>query len=149
MRTSRTAPVSLPQGVSGFGEINSACAIALHMHQPLIPAGGPELRTAQLISNVQWMLDNADSGDNHNARVFLWCYKRMGQFVPHLLDEGFQPRVMLEYSGTLLSGLRQMGASDVLDALARLTGDELDRRAVEWLGWPWGHVAARPTPVPD
>ena len=149
IRASRTDPVFLPQGTSGFGEINSAFAIALHMHQPLIPAGGPELRTAQLISNLQWMLDNPDSGDNHNARVFLWCYKRMGEFIPQLLDEGFQPRVMLEYSGTLLYGLRQMGATDVLDALARITSDERNRRAVEWLGCPWGHAVAPSTPVQD
>src|SRR5260370_641924 len=109
IQASRTTPVFLPQGASGFGEINSAFAIALHMHQPLIPAGGPELRTAPMIGNLQWMLDNPDIDDNHNARVFLWCYKRMGEFVPQLLDEGFQPRVMLEYSGTLLYGLRQMG----------------------------------------
>ncbi len=146
---SRTDPVFLPQGASGFGEINSAFAIALHMHQPLIPAGGPELRTARVISNLQWMLDNPDIGDNHNARVFLWCYRRMGEFVPQLLDEGFQPRVMLEYSGTLLYGLRQMGANDVLDALARITGDERYRRAVEWLGCPWGHAVAPSTPVQD
>ena len=95
------------------------------------------------------MLDNPDSGDNHNARTFLWCYKRMGEFVPQLLDEGFQPRVMLEYSGTLLYGLRQMGATDVLDALARLTGDERNHRAVEWLGCPWGHAVAPSTPVQD
>lgn len=149
IQASRTAPVFLPQGASGFGEINSAFAIALHMHQPLIPAGGPELRTAQMISNLQWMLGNPDIDDNHNARVFLWCYKRMGEFVPQLLDEGFQPRVMLEYSGTLLYGLRQMGATDVLDALARLTGDERNRRAVEWLGCPWGHAVAPSTPVQD
>src|SRR3989442_12328239 len=104
IQASRTTPVFLPQGASGFGEINSAFAIALHMHQPLIPAGGPELRTAQMISNLQWMLDNPDIDDNHNARVFLWCYKRMGQFVPQLLDEGFQPRVMLERCGSLHPG---------------------------------------------
>src|SRR5256884_6692646 len=149
MRASRTDPVFLPQETSGFGEINSAFAIALHMHQPLIPARGPELRTAGLIGNLQWMLDNSDSGDNYNARVFLWCYRRMGEFVPQLLDEGFQPRVMLEYSGTLLYGLRQMGANDVLDALARITGDERDRRAVEWLGCPCGHAAVPPTPGQD
>src|SRR5256886_7170276 len=142
IRASRTDPVFLSQGASGFGESNSTFAIALHMHQPLIPAGGPELRTAPMISNLQWMLDNPDSDDNHNARVFLWCYQRMGEFVPQLLDEGFQPRVMLDYSGTLLYGLRQMGATDVLDALARLTADEHNRRAVEWLGCPWGHAVA-------
>jgi hypothetical protein len=149
IRASRTTPVFLPPGASGFGETNSAFAIALHMHQPLIPAGGSELPTAQLISNLQWMLDTADSGDNYNARVFVWCYQRMGEFVPHLLDEGFQPRVMLDYSGTLLYGLRQMGAHDVLDTLARLTSDERNCRAVEWLGCSWGHAVAPSTPVQD
>ncbi|HEY4864778.1 MAG TPA: glycosyl hydrolase family 57, partial [Candidatus Dormibacteraeota bacterium] len=149
VRASRADPAFLPEGASGFGEIDSAFAIALHMHQPLIPAGGRELRTAGLISNLQWMLDNPAIGDNHNAPVFLWCYKRMGQFIPQLLDEGFQPRVMLEYSGTLLYGLRQMGADDVLDELARVTGDVRYRQSVEWLGCPWGHAVAPSTPVQD
>jgi len=69
------------------------------------------------------MLDNPNIDDNHNARIFLGCYKRIGEFVPQLLDEGFQPRVMLDYSGMLLNGLRQMDATDVLDALTRLTSD--------------------------
>ncbi|MGZ3625805.1 MAG: glycosyl hydrolase family 57, partial [Ktedonobacteraceae bacterium] len=38
IRASRTDPVFLPQGTKGFSEVNSAFAIALHMHQPLIPA---------------------------------------------------------------------------------------------------------------
>ena len=41
----------------------------------------------------------------------------MGEFIPQLVDDGKQPRVMLEYSGTLLHGLQQMGADDVFDAL--------------------------------
>jgi hypothetical protein len=119
------------------------------MHQPLIPAGGPQLQTAEVISNLQWMLDNPGIGDNHNAPAFRSCYKRMGEFLPLLLDEGLQPRVMLEYSGTLLYGLRQMGAHDVLDALALITGDARYRQAVEWLGCPWGHAVAPSTPVQD
>jgi hypothetical protein len=50
--------------------VNSAFAIALHMHQPLVPAGGPGLRTAPIISNLKSMADNAGIGDNHNALVF-------------------------------------------------------------------------------
>jgi glycosyl hydrolase family 57 len=149
MRASQAKPAFLPEGASGFGEIDSAFAIALHMHQPLIPAGGAELGTARVISNLQWMLDNQEIGDNHNAPVFLWCYKRMAEFLPQLLDEGSQPRVMLEYSGTLLHGLREMGANDVLDGLARITGDVRYRQAVEWLGCPWGHAVAPSTPVQD
>jgi hypothetical protein len=118
------------------------------MHQPLIPAGGDDPRSADIISNLQWMMWHQDIGDNHNAPAFLWCYKRMGEFIPQLLGEGKRPRVMLEYSGTLLHGLRRMGADDVLDALRGITVGE-GRDAVEWLGCPWGHAVAPSTPVQD
>jgi len=132
-----------------FDRIRSACAIALHMHQPLTPAGGDDLRTAALIGNLQDMAAHPGIGDNHNAPVFLRCYARMGDFVPQLLHEGKEPRVMLEYSGTLLHGLRVMGADDVIESLRRITcGREL-RHAVEWLGAPWGHAVAPSTPVQD
>ena len=42
----------------------------------------------------------------------------MGEFVPQLVDEGKQPRVMLEYSGILLHGLRQMGLTEVFRNLS-------------------------------
>ena len=94
-------------GGDPFAGIRSAFSIALHMHQPLIPAGRGDLRTADIIGNLQHMFENQGVGDNHNASVFHWCYKRIGEFVPQLIDEGKQPRVMLEYSGTLLYGLRR------------------------------------------
>lgn len=132
-----------------FGSIKSAAAIALHMQQPLIPAGGSDLRTAGLISNLKYMMDNQHVGDNHNAPVFHWCYKRMGEFIPQLVGEGKQPRVMLEYTGCLLHGLRQMGADDVLEALRRITCDPAYSHCVEWLGCPWSHAVAPSTPVQD
>ena len=75
-------------------------------------------------------MDNPGIGDNHNASVFHWCYKRMGEFIPQLVEEGKQPRVMLDYSGTLLHGLRQMGLNDVIDNLKRITCDPRYRSAV-------------------
>jgi hypothetical protein len=134
---------------TGFGQIRAACAIALHMHQPLIPAGGADLRTAALISNLKHMMDNQGVGDNHNAPVFVWCYKRIGEFIPALIHEGKQPRVMLEYSGTLLHGMRQMGLGDVFDTLRTVTCDSRYRHAVEWLACPWGHAVAPSTPIQD
>ena len=132
-----------------FDRIKSACAIALHMHQPLIPAGGSDLRTADLISNLQYMMNNQGIGDNHNASVFHWCYKRMGEFIPQLISEGKEPRAMLEYSGELLYGLRKMGLNDVFDNLIRITTDPSMYHCVEWLGCPWGHAVAPSTPVQD
>lgn len=149
VRTGRERPVFRAESRTDFGGIRSAFATALHMHQPLIPAGGPELATAGIISNLKHMMDNPGVGDNHNAAVFHWCYKRMGEFIPQLVEEGKQPRVMLEYSGTLLHGLRQMGLHDVFDHLKRITCEPRYRSAVEWLGAPWGHAVAPSTPVQD
>jgi hypothetical protein len=132
-----------------FDSARSGFSVALHMHQPLVPAGGDDLRTADVISYLQYMAEHPDIGDNHNAPVFQWCYKRIGEFVPELVNEGHTPRVMLDYSGTLLYGLRKMGADDVIDALKRVTCEEQYRPCVEWLGCPWGHAVAPSTPVQD
>ncbi len=145
----RPGPVAQPESGIDFSRARSGVAIALHMHQPLIPAGGSDLRTARIISNLKDMMDHPNTGDNHNATVFHWCYKRLGEFIPQLVREGRSPRVMLEYSGTLLYGLRAMGLDDVFDALRPLTVDPAYRRAVEWLGMPWGHPVAPSTPMQD
>src|SRR5438067_1782089 len=138
LRAGHERQVFLPESGIDFGGVKSAFTIALHMHQPLIPAGGHDLRAAEIISNLKYMMDNPGIGDNHNAPVFHQCYKRMGEFLPQLVDEGKQPRVMLEYSGTLVHGMRQMGLNDVFDNLRRITGDPRYRSAVEWLGCTWG-----------
>jgi hypothetical protein len=127
----------------------SAFAVALHMHQPLIPAGGEELRTAEVISNLKHMMDNPFVGDNHNAPVFVHCYERMGEIIPRLVAEGRQPRVMLEYSGCLLHGMRHMELNHVFEKLELITLDPRYRGCVEWLGAPWGHAVAPSTPVQD
>jgi len=95
------------------------------------------------------MMDNQHIGDNHNAPVFHWCYKRIGEFVPALVQEGKQPRVMLDYSGCLFHGLWQMGSHDVFDALKCVTCDPAYWHCVEWLGTSWGHAVAPSTPVQD
>ncbi len=149
VQSNRGKPVFLPQSRIDFGNIRSTFANALHMHQPLIPAGGGDLAGAEIISNLKYMMDNPGIGDNHNASVIHWCYKRMGEFVPQMVDEGKQPRVMLEYSGTLLHGLLRMGLTDVFDNLKRIACEPRYRCAVEWLGCPWGHAVAPSTPVQD
>ncbi len=146
LRRSRRRPPAARASIEGP---RAACAIALHMHQPLIPAGGSDLRTAEIISNLQYMMAHPHLGDNHNAPVFHQCYKRMGDFIPRLLDEGCRPRVMLDYSGTLLFGLRKMGLHDVFDALRPLATEARCISAVEWLGTAWGHAVAPSTPPQD
>jgi hypothetical protein len=145
-----TAAVFLPESRIDFASIRSAFAIALHMHQPLIPGGaGGSLQTAAVIGNLQHMMEHPEIPDAHNWSVFRSCYGRMGDYIPDLVHRGFQPRVMLDYSGCLFHGLAQMGATDVIDKLRLITHEERYRRCVEWLGTTWGHAVAPSTPVQD
>jgi len=142
----RPGPLYLVDSGIDFAHVHSAFAIALHMHQPLIPAGGGDIKTARIVSNLKHMFD---TGDSYNAGVFQSCYKRMGQLIPQLVQAGSRPRVMLDYSGCLLYGLRQMGLDDVFESLKTITCNAEYRRSVEWLGSAWGHPVAPSSPVQD
>jgi len=142
-------PFYLPESDIDFSSIKSGFTNALHMHQPIIPAGGENIETAPAISNLKHMMDNLHVHGNHDAPVFLQCYKRMGDFIPELVNEGKSPRIMLDYSGCLLHGLIDMGAEDVVDNLKKITCDPNYRKCVEWLGTGWGHPVAPSTPVQD
>jgi len=132
-----------------FDNVQSSFGIALHMHQPTIPASTDNLPAAGLISNLQYMMEHQDIGDNHNAPVFLQCYSRISDIVRDLVSQGKNPRVMLDYSGNLLWGLRQMGEERVLENLKLITADKQYHRHVEWLGTMWSHSVVASTPVPD
>ncbi len=130
-------------------QIQASFGIALHMHQPTIPAGNDDLRNAPLVSNLQHMMEHPDVGDNHNAFVFLQCYQRMGDFIPDLVSRGKNPRIMLDYSGNLLWGLEQMGAHEAIEKLKKITCDKKYIPYVEWTGTMWAHAVATSTPIPD
>src|SRR6516225_12424391 len=83
--TSRRDPVFLHETNLRLDRLQSVCAIALHMQQPLIPAGGPDMRTADTISNLDYMVRNPGIGDNHNAPVFAECYARIGNIITDLV----------------------------------------------------------------
>ena len=128
-----------------FSSIGSACAIALHMHQPLLPTQG----SYSVMSNLARMQRSSESGDSYNASMYQQCYQRPGELIPALVSEGLKPRLMLDYSGTLLYGLQQMALTPVLEALRRLVTNPAYASCVEWLGSPWGHAVAPSTPPQD
>ncbi|MBF0483508.1 MAG: glycosyl hydrolase family 57 [Candidatus Omnitrophica bacterium] len=132
-----------------FSNINSSFGIALHMHQPSIPASSDDIWNSSIISNLQHMFEHQGIGDNHNAGVFMQCYKRLSWIVPNLVSNGKNPRVMLDYSGNLFWGLRQMENGSALEDMKRVTCDQNFRKNFEWLGTMWSHAVASSTPVPD
>jgi hypothetical protein len=143
--THQTGPVFLERTRLKLERIQSAFACALHMHQPTIPAGGK----GELISHLRYMFEHHGEGDNHNAASFAHCYKRMADLIPQLIQEGCEPRVMLDYSGNLLWGFQQMGRDDILEPLQRLARDPELQPHVEWLGTLWSHAVVPSTPIPD
>ncbi len=138
-------PIFLPTTNLRLTDMTAAFACALHMHQPTIPAGSQ----GELIGHLQYMSEHQGEGDNHNADVFAWCYARMGEFIPDLVAQGCNPRIMLDYSGNLLWGLHQMERDDILDHLKRITCDRTYQPYVEWLGTMWSHAVVPSTPIPD
>lgn len=138
-------PIFIDQSNLELNSLSAGFAIALHMHQPTIPAGPG----GSLINHLQYMFEHPYEGDNHNSGPFAYCYARMGDFIPELVEQGCNPRVMLDYSGNLLWGLQQMGRDDILDKLKGITCDPFYQPYVEWLGTFWGHAVAAATPLPD
>jgi hypothetical protein len=130
---------------SKLENVNSGFACALHMHQPTIPAG----ENGELISHLQYMFEHTSEGDNHNAEPFAQCYRRLAEIIPSLIDEGYDPKIMLDYSGNLLWGIEQMGREDILTSLKLLTCDQRIQPHVEWLGTFWSHAVASSTPPSD
>lgn len=132
-----------------INKIESSFSIVLHMHQPTIPAQGSDLRRAGLISNLQYMMEHQNIGDNHNAPIFLWCYSRMSDFIRELVREGRNPRVMLDYSGNLLWGLEEIDNGKVLENLKLIAQNKKYQRYAEWLGTMWSHAVISSTPIAD
>ena len=143
--TNHTRPIFLPNTNIDLTQVRSGFACALHMHQPTIPAG----HDGGLINNLQHMLNNPHDGDNHNAETFAWCYSRMGDWIPELVANGCNPRIMLDYSGNLLWGFQQMERNDILDRLKKITCQQQYQPYVEWLGSMWSHAVVPSTPIPD
>lgn len=132
-----------------FDKVRSCFGIALHMHQPMIFDDPENLRNANLISNLQYMMEHRNEGDNHNAPIFMRCYSRISDFIRELSLSGHTPRIMLDYSGNLLWGLSRMEKGRVIENLKLVTTDKRYYSNVEWLGTMWSHAVVTSTPVPD
>ena len=78
----RDRPVFLDESRIPFDRIRSACAIALHMHQPLTPAGGDDLHTAALIGNLQTMAEHPGDRRQPQCACFPALLRAHGRVHP-------------------------------------------------------------------
>ena len=97
--TARRDPVYLHRDQPQLDRLQSVCAVALHMQQPLIPAGGHDIHTADTISNLDLMcatpawatITTPASSPTATAG---WATSSLTWS-----SQGKNPRIMLDYSG--------------------------------------------------
>ncbi len=79
----------------------------LHMHQPFV------LKNSTLISNIEKMLYSSDKRERWDAKLILRAYKNPAKYVEILAEEGKEPRIILDFSGTLLESLKDLDERNV------------------------------------
>ncbi|MEM7818596.1 MAG: glycoside hydrolase [Candidatus Aenigmatarchaeota archaeon] len=87
----------------------------LHMHQPLI-----WFKTNQeekLISNLEKMLLSQDTRESWDAKLIARAYKNPAKYFKQLKEEGYKPRIILDFSGILLESLEELGNRGILDRI--------------------------------
>jgi len=125
----------------------------LHMHQPLV------WDKDRLISNLEMMLLSQDQQAAWDGRLIARAYKNPARYVNDLKEKGFEPRIMLDFSGILLEGLK--GLSKVLkktDIEGEKIGDIINLYSnvlkkypscVEFAGTAYSHCYFPVTPEDD
>ena len=120
------------------------------MHQPLIPAGGADLRTAR---------DHQQPAAHDGAPGHRRQPQRAG--VPLVLQAHGRVHSAADRRGQGAAGhagvlghaaprpARDGRSTTCSTRCGRITCNPDYRRAVEWLGAPWGHAVAPSTPVQD
>ena len=81
----------------------------LHMHQPLI------WWKNKIVNNIQKMLFSNDSTESWNAKLMLRAYKNPARYVKELKEDGYNPQIMLDFSGILLEALDELGENGTLN----------------------------------
>ena len=80
-----------------------ACYVPwLHMHQPLV------WLNAKPISNLQKMLLSREHIERWDAKLIARAYKNPANYVKKLKRQGYNPKIMVDYSGILLESLKEL-----------------------------------------
>jgi hypothetical protein len=125
------------------------------MHQPMIWEGG------KLLGNLEKMLDSQDADERWNAQLMARAYKNPAKYVRLLKGEGFDSKVMLDYSGILLESLAELSKKrsfsdmnvggermgNLINELKEAVNDFPD--SIEFAGTAYSHCYFPTTPEED
>lgn len=92
---------------------SGAVGVLLHFHQPPLKIEG------KWMNNIRKMwLHPVGDADRWNIACYVGSYRALPLSVNRLSDEGFQPRLMADYSGILFHGLCEAEAMGLCDGMA-------------------------------
>ncbi|MEM7825267.1 MAG: glycoside hydrolase [Candidatus Aenigmatarchaeota archaeon] len=86
----------------------------LHMHQPLVWF---ETNGKKLMSNLEKMLTSKDSRESWDAKLIARAYKNPAKYFKVLKEDGYNPRIILDFSGVLLESLKELEERKVLERI--------------------------------
>jgi hypothetical protein len=126
----------------------------LHMHQPLVwwKFGKEE----KMIGNLEKMFLSNDSDEMWNAGLMFRAYSNPAKYVRLLKKDGYEPKIMLDFSGLLLESL------DNFNKEVNVEGEKISRviqnlkevmtkfpENIEIAGTAYSHCYFPATPVED
>jgi len=83
----------------------------LHFHQPLVWLNN------KLTSNLQKILSSKNSREVWNAKLILRAYKNPATYIKKLKKQGYEPKIMLDFSSILLESLKELGEKKILNKI--------------------------------
>jgi len=132
----------------------------LHMHQPPIMVETDS--QSVILGNLEKMLDGPpNSEESWNAQWYALAYKNPARYAKLLKDEGYEPRMMVDYSGVLLEEMAKLSANgkfEHLDVGGEKLGDVIGLwrevleeypETVEFAGTAYSHCYFPATPERD
>ncbi len=132
----------------------------LHMHQPPIVVETDS--NSVILGNLEKMLDGPqNSEESWNAQWYALAYKNPARFAKLLKSEGYEPRMMVDYSGVLLEEMAKLSANgkfEHLDVGGEKLGDVIGLwrevleeypETIEFAGTAYSHCYFPATPERD
>ena len=132
----------------------------LHMHQPPIVVETDS--NSVILGNLEKMLDGPqNSEESWNAQWYALAYKNPALYAKLLKNEGYEPRMMVDYSGVLLEEMAKLSANgkfEHLDVGGEKLGDviglwrevlEKYPETIEFAGTAYSHCYFPATPERD
>lgn len=89
--------------------------INLHHQQPFL-----FINSGKRVSNIKkmWQYAGGDDQQRWNVACYVGSYRELGRSINLLVNEGYEPRIMADFTGSLLKGLKEAEDEGILNQMS-------------------------------